>query len=118
MSGRKAPDHEVFTAVPAPPTRPREPAHPMTPRKVTMGERSMRRLQAALVFLVALVAGTAAAQDRFITLASTTSTEQSGLFAHIIPLFRQATGLDVRVVAVGTGQALAIGMRGDADALL
>jgi tungstate transport system substrate-binding protein len=79
----------------------------------------MRRLQAAaLVLLIALMAGTAAAQERFITLASTTSTEQSGLFAHIIPLFRQATGLDVRVVAVGTGQALAIGMRGDADALL
>lgn len=56
--------------------------------------------------------------DRFITLASTTSTEQSGLFAHLIPIFRDATGIDVRVVAVGTGQALAIGARGDADALL
>src|SRR5918998_1314060 len=58
------------------------------------------------------------AQERFITLASTTSTEQSGLFGHIIPLFRQQTGIDVRVVAVGTGQALQVGMRGDADALL
>ncbi len=54
----------------------------------------------------------------FITLASTTSTEESGLFGHLLPLFRNASGLDVRVVAVGTGQALAIGSRGDADALL
>ncbi len=59
-----------------------------------------------------------AAQERFITLASTTSTEQSGLFGHILPLFRKASGIEVRVVAVGTGQAFAIGMRGDADALL
>jgi tungstate transport system substrate-binding protein len=54
----------------------------------------------------------------FITLSSTTSTEDSGLFGHILPLFRAASGLDVHVVAVGTGQALALGMRGDADALL
>jgi tungstate transport system substrate-binding protein len=58
------------------------------------------------------------AQERFITLASTTSTEESGLFGHLIPIFRNATGIDVHVVAVGTGQALAIGARGDADALL
>jgi tungstate transport system substrate-binding protein len=58
------------------------------------------------------------AEDRFITLASTTSTEQSGLFQHILPMFRAASGIEVRVVAVGTGQALAIGHRGDADALL
>jgi tungstate transport system substrate-binding protein len=62
--------------------------------------------------------GAAHAQDRFITLASTTSTEESGLFSHIIPLFRTTAGFDVHVVAVGTGQALAIGVRGDADALL
>jgi tungstate transport system substrate-binding protein len=60
----------------------------------------------------------AEAQERFITLSSTTSTEDSGLFGHILPLFRAATGIDVHVVAVGTGQALAIGTRGDADALL
>jgi tungstate transport system substrate-binding protein len=48
-------------------------------------------------------------------MASTTSTEQSGLFAHLLPLFKQATGIDVRVVAVGTGQALDTGRRGDAD---
>jgi tungstate transport system substrate-binding protein len=58
------------------------------------------------------------ADGRFITLSSTTSTQDSGLFDHILPLFRAATGLTVHVVAVGTGQALAIGARGDADALL
>src|SRR5258707_474998 len=56
--------------------------------------------------------------ERFITLSSTTSTEESGLFGHIIPVFRTTHGISVRVVAVGTGQALAIGDRGDADALL
>lgn len=55
------------------------------------------------------------AQDRTITLASTTSTEQSGLFGHILPIFAQATGISVRVVALGTGQALDVGRRGDAD---
>ncbi len=48
-------------------------------------------------------------------MASTTSTEQSGLFGHLLPLFKQASGIDVRVVAVGTGQALDTGRRGDAD---
>ena len=47
-----------------------------------------------------------AAQDALITMASTTSTEQSGLFAHLLPAFKQATGIDVKVVAVGTGQAI------------
>lgn len=77
----------------------------------------MKILVRALV-LLALAALPAAAQERFITLASTTSTEQSGLFGHILPLFTQASGIAVHVVAVGTGQALAIGRRGDADALL
>ena len=58
------------------------------------------------------------AEERFITLSSTTSTQDSGLFGHILPIFHSATGLSVHVVAVGTGQALAIGERGDADALL
>ncbi|MEA2833785.1 MAG: tungstate transport system substrate-binding protein [Methylobacteriaceae bacterium] len=62
--------------------------------------------------------GSTRAEDRFITLASTTSTEQSGLFDHILPIFRETSGIIVRVVAVGTGQALAIGARGDADVLL
>jgi tungstate transport system substrate-binding protein len=55
------------------------------------------------------------AQDKSIVMASTTSTEQSGLFPHLLPLFKQASGIDVRVVAVGTGQALDMGRRGDAD---
>jgi tungstate transport system substrate-binding protein len=75
-------------------------------------------LRRTLLALACFLPLSAPAQDRFITLASTTSTEQSGLFGHIIPLFRQQTGIEVRVVAVGTGQALQIGMRGDADALL
>jgi tungstate transport system substrate-binding protein len=65
-----------------------------------------------------LFAGNACAEERFITLASTTSTEQSGLFDYILPIFQKQSGITVRVVAVGTGQALAIGARGDADALL
>jgi tungstate transport system substrate-binding protein len=72
---------------------------------------------AALLLSVCLV-GVAQAADRFITLSSTTSTQDSGLFGHILPLFKVATDLDVHVVAVGTGQALAIAARGDADALL
>ncbi len=59
----------------------------------------------------------AVAQERNIVMASTTSTEQSGLFAHLLPAFTQATGIHVRVVAVGTGQALDMGRRGDADVL-
>jgi tungstate transport system substrate-binding protein len=55
------------------------------------------------------------AQEAFITVASTTSTEQSGLFGHILPVFEQATGIEVRVIAQGTGQALETGRRGDAD---
>ena len=67
--------------------------------------------------LVAVLAS-AGAWGQSITLSSTTSTEQSGLFAHLLPAFKQATGIDVKVVAVGTGQALDIARRGDADALL
>jgi tungstate transport system substrate-binding protein len=77
-----------------------------------------RRPLLAAALAAALLSRGAEAQDRFITLASTTSTEQSGLFGHIVPVFREATGIDVRVVAVGTGQALDLGRRGDADALL
>jgi tungstate transport system substrate-binding protein len=72
-----------------------------------------------LLLVLSLVAMRAAiADERFITLSSTTSTQDSGLFGHILPIFHAATGIDVHVVAVGTGQALTIGMRGDADALL
>ena len=63
------------------------------------------------------ITGMAVAQERSIVMASTTSTEQSGLFAHLLPAFRRATGIEVRVVAVGTGQALDMGRRGDADVL-
>ena len=52
-----------------------------------------------------------------ITMASTTSTEQSGLFAHLLPAFKAASGIDIKVVALGTGQALDMGRRGDADVL-
>jgi tungstate transport system substrate-binding protein len=56
--------------------------------------------------------------ERFITLASTTSTENSGLFDHLLPLFESETGIAVRVIAVGTGQAMRLGQNGDADLLL
>ncbi|MFZ9551701.1 MAG: substrate-binding domain-containing protein, partial [Hylemonella sp.] len=57
----------------------------------------------------------AAAQS--LVMASTTSTEQSGLFAHLLPAFKKATGIDIKVVALGTGQAIDLGRRGDADLL-
>src|SRR5216683_7717542 len=68
--------------------------------------------------LSTFVASVAQADERFITLSSTTSTQDSGLFGYILPIFKAAAGLNVHVVAVGTGQALAIGERGDADSLL
>lgn len=72
----------------------------------------------AYLLVAMLWAPLAAAQERFITIASTTSTEQSGLFRHILPAFKAKTGIEARVVAVGTGQALKIGERGDADVVL
>jgi tungstate transport system substrate-binding protein len=60
-------------------------------------------------------AGIAVGQDKFITLASTTSTDQSGLFGHLLPQFQKASGIAVRVIALGTGQALDAARRGDAD---
>jgi tungstate transport system substrate-binding protein len=74
-----------------------------------------RRALAAALFIAAACG--AHAQERSIVMASTTSTEQSGLFGHLLPRFKAATGIDVKVVAVGTGQALDIGRRGDADVL-
>jgi tungstate transport system substrate-binding protein len=65
--------------------------------------------------LIALACAPSALAQRFITVASTTSTEQSGLFDHLLPIFAQKTGIDVRVVALGTGQALDVARRGDAD---
>jgi tungstate transport system substrate-binding protein len=67
------------------------------------------------ILFLFMLAASAHAQQRFITVASTTSTEQSGLFKHILPAFEQKTGIQVRVVALGTGQALDMGRRGDAD---
>lgn len=64
---------------------------------------------------LALLPLAAQAQEASIVVASTTSTEQSGLFGHILPQFKEATGIDVKVVALGTGQALDVGRRGDAD---
>jgi tungstate transport system substrate-binding protein len=72
--------------------------------------------RAALALLAAFALG-ASAEPRSIVMASTTSTEQSGLFAHLLPAFTKASGIEVKVVAVGTGQALDIGRRGDADVL-
>ena len=78
----------------------------------------VRHAGVVVVWLGLLLAGAAAqAQDKYIVMASTTSTEQSGLFAHLLPAFKQASGIDVRVVAQGTGQALDMGRRGDADVL-
>jgi tungstate transport system substrate-binding protein len=72
-----------------------------------------------VVFVLLISRATVAqADERFITLSSTTSTQDSGLFGYILPIFKALAGIDVHVVAVGTGQALAIGARGDADALL
>jgi len=81
---------------------------------LTTPTRLLRRTALALLSATALV-GPALAQGNFIVMASTTSTEQSGLFAHLLPAFKAATGTDVRVVALGTGQALDTGRRGDAD---
>lgn len=76
----------------------------------------MTSLLRHLVIAAALLfAGPTFAQTRSIIVASTTSTEQSGLFGYLLPRFSQASGIAVKVVAVGTGQALDIGRRGDAD---
>ncbi|TVR84912.1 MAG: hypothetical protein EA405_00315 [Rhodospirillales bacterium] len=71
-----------------------------------------------LALALLLAAPGASAQERFITVASTTSTEHSGLLGHILPLFQAESGIAVRVVAVGTGQAIRLAERGDADVLL
>src|SRR5690349_4900411 len=80
-------------------------------------EQMMKRRFVALALVGAMLGlvPTASAEDKFITVASTTSTENSGLFTWLLPAFTKATGIEVRVVAVGTGQALRIGQRGDCD---
>jgi len=81
-----------------------------------MLRRSLIGLVLAAV-MVAGLAGQAAAQDRFIIVQSTTSTQNSGLFDHMLPIFTAKTGIEVRVVAVGTGQAIKNAMNGDGDVL-
>lgn len=73
-----------------------------------------RRHLLAAAFLAALATPTFA-QDKSIVVSSTTSTQDSGLFGHLLPMFKSKTGIDVKVVAQGTGQALDTGRRGDAD---
>jgi tungstate transport system substrate-binding protein len=75
-----------------------------------LGRRSLIAIAAGLVFGVC-----AYAQEKSIIVASTTSTEDSGLFRHVLPLFKAKSGIEVKVVAQGTGQALDTGRRGDAD---
>ncbi|HSB48907.1 MAG TPA: extracellular solute-binding protein [Burkholderiales bacterium] len=77
--------------------------------------RRFKSTLCGLLLAAAAVASGAGAQTRFITVASTTSTEQSGLFQHLLPTFEKKTGIQVRVVALGTGQALDVARRGDAD---
>ena len=78
---------------------------------------TIRTITALVAYALLLVASPAQAQTQSIVVASTTSTQDSGLFGHILPLFKAATGIEVRVVAQGTGQALDTGRRGDADVL-
>lgn len=77
--------------------------------------RSSHRVLTTLGLLLLALSPSPAQAQRAITVASTTSTEQSGLFKHILPKFTGSTGIEVRVVALGTGQALDVGRRGDAD---
>ncbi|HKH54763.1 MAG TPA: substrate-binding domain-containing protein [Propionibacteriaceae bacterium] len=77
--------------------------------------RNAHRVLTTLGLLLLAVSPSSAQAQRAITVASTTSTEQSGLFKHLLPKFTGSTGIEVKVVALGTGQALDIGRRGDAD---
>jgi tungstate transport system substrate-binding protein len=80
-----------------------------------MFTRRFLMVAAAAGTVIAAVAGAGAQEEKSIVVSSTTSTQDSGLFGHILPLFKQKTGIDVKVVAQGTGQALDTGRRGDAD---
>ena len=82
-----------------------------------MIQRSFLSAALAVAGLAALVMSPAAAQDDVLIVASTTSTEASGMFGHVLPMFEAETGIDVRVVAKGTGQAIEMARRGDADIL-
>jgi tungstate transport system substrate-binding protein len=74
-----------------------------------------RTIMAAAALATAIFATPVLAQDKSIVVSSTTSTQDSGLFGYLLPLFKQKTGIEVKVVAQGTGQALDTGRRGDAD---
>ena len=76
---------------------------------------SFARTLAVTTTAIALFSTTCFAQEKNIVVASTTSTEQSGLYSYILPIFKKQSGIEVKVIAVGTGQALDIGRRGDAD---
>src|SRR2546430_1618095 len=71
-----------------------------------------------LAIAAVAIAAPAVAQEKSIVVASTTSTQDSGLFGYLLPIFKQKTGIDVKVVAQGTGQALDTARRGDADVVL
>ena len=83
-----------------------------------INRRAAIRIVVAAFALVLLGIGTPRAEDKFIIVQSTTSTQNSGLFEHILPMFTAKTGIDVRVVAVGTGQALKNAQNGDGDVVL
>src|SRR4249920_1142084 len=83
--------------------------------RVRAGQGKRQKMLKRILIASLVMIGSAFAQERSITVASTTSTEQSGLFGYLLPRFTSATGIGVKVVAVGTGQALDIGRRGDAD---
>lgn len=79
--------------------------------------RVFKGFRAVALIPLALAATVSIAQTNTIVMASTTSTEQSGLFSSLLPAFKQASGIDIKVVALGTGQAIDMGRRGDADVL-
>jgi tungstate transport system substrate-binding protein len=81
----------------------------------TFMKKLIQNLFISFLLAITINGSQALAQDKSIVVSSTTSTEQSGLFGFILPIFKMKTGIDVKVVAVGTGQALDIGRRGDAD---
>ncbi len=82
-----------------------------------LSHRFFKAFRAVALVPLALAATVSIAQTQPIVMASTTSTEQSGLFGTLLPAFKQASGIDVKVVALGTGQAIDMGRRGDADVL-
>jgi tungstate transport system substrate-binding protein len=86
-------------------------------RKVLLTSRCFKKISTLAVLSVSLTVSLAWAQPNTLVMASTTSTEQSGLFSYLLPAFKKVSGIDVKVVAVGTGQAIDMGRRGDADLL-